>query len=51
MKKNRFLQNKTFVVFSILALLIILAAIFAPDCYRWGGSTERIPGRRIASAE
>ena len=30
MKKNRFLQNKTFVVFSILALLIILAAIFAP---------------------
>ena len=30
MKKNRFLQNKTFVVFSILALCIILAAIFAP---------------------
>ena len=30
MKKNRFLQNKTFVVFSILALLIILVAIFAP---------------------
>ena len=29
-KKNRFLQNKTFVVFSILALCIILAAIFAP---------------------
>ena len=28
-KKNRFLQNKTFVVFSILALCIILAAIFA----------------------
>ena len=28
--KNRFLQNKTFVVFSILALCIILAAIFAP---------------------
>ena len=25
-----FLQNKTFVVFSILALLIILTAIFAP---------------------
>ena len=29
-KKNRFLQKKTFVVFSILALCIILAAIFAP---------------------
>ena len=29
-KKNRFLQNKTFVVFSILALCIIFAAIFAP---------------------
>ena len=29
-KNNRFLQNKTFVVFSILALCIILAAIFAP---------------------
>lgn len=29
-KKNMFLQNKTFVVFSILALLIILTAIFAP---------------------
>lgn len=29
-KKNRFLQNKMFVVFSILALLIILTAIFAP---------------------
>lgn len=29
-KKNRFLQNKTFVVFSVLALCIILAAIFAP---------------------
>ena len=29
-KKNRFLQNITFVVFSILALCIILAAIFAP---------------------
>ena len=29
-KKNRFLQNKTFVVFSILALCIILAEIFAP---------------------
>lgn len=29
-KKNRFLQNKTFVVFSILALCIILTAIFAP---------------------
>ncbi len=29
-KKNMFLQNKTFVVFPILALLIILTAIFAP---------------------
>lgn len=29
-KKNRFLENKTFVVFSILALAIILTAIFAP---------------------
>ena len=29
-KKNRFLQNKTFVVFSVLTLCIILAAIFAP---------------------
>lgn len=29
-KKNRFLQNKMFIVFSILALLIILTAIFAP---------------------
>lgn len=29
-KKNRFLQNKTFVVFSILALCIILTAVFAP---------------------
>ena len=29
-KKNRFLQNKTFVVFSVLALCIIFAAIFAP---------------------
>lgn len=29
-KKNRFLQNKMFVVFSVLALLIILTAIFAP---------------------
>lgn len=29
-KKNMFLQNKTFVVFSVLALLIILTAIFAP---------------------
>ncbi|MFR3321751.1 MAG: hypothetical protein ACLTSZ_12230 [Lachnospiraceae bacterium] len=30
MKKSRFLQNKTFVVFSILALLIILAARICP---------------------
>ena len=29
-KKNRFLENKTFVVFSILAVCIILAAVFAP---------------------
>lgn len=29
-KKNRFLQNKMFVVFSVLAFLIILTAIFAP---------------------
>ena len=29
-RKNRFLQNKTFVVFSVLALCIIFAAIFAP---------------------
>lgn len=29
-KKNRFLQNKTFVVFSVLALCIIFAAILAP---------------------
>ena len=29
-KKNRFLANKTFVVFSILAVCIILAAVFAP---------------------
>lgn len=29
-KKNRFSQNKTFVVFSVLALCIIFAAIFAP---------------------
>ena len=29
-KKIRFLQNKTFVVFSVLALCIIFAAIFAP---------------------
>ena len=29
-KKNRFLKNKTFVVFSVLALCIIFAAIFAP---------------------
>ena len=29
-KKNRFLQNKTFVVFSVLALCIIFSAIFAP---------------------
>ena len=29
-KKNRFLANKTFVVFSILAVCIILTAVFAP---------------------
>lgn len=29
-RKNRFLQNKTFVVFSVLALCIIFAAILAP---------------------
>ena len=29
-KKNRFLANKTFVVFSILAVWIILTAVFAP---------------------
>ena len=29
-KKNRFLANKTFVVFSILAVYIILTAVFAP---------------------
>ena len=29
-KKNRFLANKTFVVFSILAVCIILPAVFAP---------------------
>ena len=29
-KKNKFLQNRTFVVFSILALCIILTAVFAP---------------------
>ena len=29
-KKNRYLANKTFVVFSILAVCIILAAVFAP---------------------
>ena len=29
-KKNRFLANKTFVVFSILAVRIILTAVFAP---------------------
>lgn len=29
-KKNKFLQNRTFVMFSILALCIILTAVFAP---------------------
>ena len=29
-RKNRFLANKTFVVFSILALCIILTEVFAP---------------------
>ncbi|MGI6096388.1 MAG: nickel transporter permease [Lachnospiraceae bacterium] len=29
-KKSKFLQNRTFVVFSILALCIILTAVFAP---------------------
>ena len=29
-KKNKFLSNKGFVIFSILAILIVLAAIFAP---------------------
>ena len=29
-KQNIFLKNKTFVIFGILAILIILAAVFAP---------------------
>ena len=33
-KKNRFLANKTFVVFSILAVCIILTAVFAPAVTR-----------------
>ncbi len=28
--ENRFLKNKTFLIFSVLAILIILAAVFAP---------------------
>lgn len=35
-KKNRFLANKTFVVFSILAVCIILTAVFAPVVTRGG---------------
>ena len=35
-KKNRFLANKTFVVFSILAVCIILTAVFAPVGTRGG---------------
>ena len=30
-KKNRFLRNRVFVIFSILAILICLAAVFAPQ--------------------
>ena len=30
-KKNKFLSNKVFVIFSIFAILIVLAAIFAPQ--------------------
>ena len=30
-KKNKFLSNKVFVIFSILAILIILVAVFAPQ--------------------
>ena len=29
-KKNKFLSNKGFVLFSILALIVVLVAIFAP---------------------
>ena len=29
-KKNKFLSNKGFVLFAILALIVVLAAIFAP---------------------
>ena len=30
-KKNKFLSNKTFVIFSILALVIVMIAILAPQ--------------------
>ncbi|MBR5047550.1 MAG: nickel ABC transporter permease subunit NikC, partial [Eubacterium sp.] len=29
-KQNKFLKNKTFVIFGILAILIVLCAVFAP---------------------
>ena len=41
-KKNRFLANKTFVVFSILAVCIILTAVFAPVVTRGDRKSTRL---------
>ena len=46
-KKSKFLQNRTFVVFSILALCIILTAVFAPIVT---GGVERFSGGCITAA-
>ena len=47
-KKNKFLSNKGFVIFSILALLIVLMAIFAPALC--GGRSPTAGSERIAGS-
>ena len=43
-KKNFFLAHKQFTFFLILALLIILGAIFAPERFSDGGPGGTQPG-------
>ena len=49
-KKNFFMRNKTFTVFGVLAILIILTAVFAPVGHRRGQPCGRRPVDRDPAA-
>ena len=41
-KKNKFLSNKVFVIFGILAILICLVAVFAPQLVKLFEQPEKV---------